>query len=159
MLRRVMVTAALAAAGLLPALSSAHTSAAAVSPGQPLRLRVLAWAKARTSGLPYSWGGNGPGGYDCSGLVQAAYDAAGDPIPRTTNEMLASPKLIPVPRSQARLGDLAFYGDSHVELVDSGPAWGVQRTFGALAPGTLIGVHFPSSWWRPSAYYKVRGAG
>ncbi|HEY7144919.1 MAG TPA: NlpC/P60 family protein, partial [Streptosporangiaceae bacterium] len=35
-------------------------------------------------GKPYQWGAAGPGAYDCSGLVYAAYAAAGIRIARTT---------------------------------------------------------------------------
>lgn len=114
----------------------------------PARLRAYYWARTQ-AGKPYEWGGTGPWGYDCSGLVMMAYRHAGIGLPRTTYEMLASPLLVRV--SHPHIGDLAFYGSGHVELFRK---WGY--TFGAHDFGTLVGlVHY--GWgWRPTAFYRVR---
>ncbi|WP_067667113.1 C40 family peptidase [Nocardia miyunensis] len=72
-------------------------------------------------GQPYVWGGNGPasGGWDCSGLVQAAYAHAGISLPRTTYDQVnVGPR---IPESQLQPGDLIFYanrsdGVHHVAL-------------------------------------------
>ncbi|HBF83630.1 MAG TPA: glycoside hydrolase, partial [Streptomyces sp.] len=45
--------------------------------------KVLAFARAQI-GKPYVWGATGPSSYDCSGLTQAAWKAAGVSLPRTT---------------------------------------------------------------------------
>lgn len=42
--------------------------------------KVLAFARAQI-GKPYVWGATGPSSYDCSGLTQAAWKAAGVDIP------------------------------------------------------------------------------
>jgi cell wall-associated NlpC family hydrolase len=70
-------------------------------------------------GKPYQWGATGPGAYDCSGLVQAAWAAAGVSIPRTTYDMWAA--LPHVAASSVRPGDLAFFdGEGHVAMYIGG---------------------------------------
>ncbi|MGY2090693.1 C40 family peptidase [Nocardia gipuzkoensis] len=82
----------------------------ATSPPDPTAAQVISFACAQL-GLPYVWGGNGPevnGGWDCSGLTQAAYRAAGISIPRTTYDQVHTGT--PVSEDQLAPGDLLFYG-------------------------------------------------
>jgi peptidoglycan DL-endopeptidase CwlO len=68
-------------------------------------------------GCPYVWGGTGPcaDGFDCSGLVQAAWAAAGVDIPRDTYEQWAA--LPHIATSAIVPGDLLYYaGESHVAM-------------------------------------------
>ncbi|MEU9705598.1 NlpC/P60 family protein [Streptomyces sp. NPDC047981] len=77
--------------------------------------KALAFARAQI-GKPYVWGATGPSSYDCSGLTQAAWKAAGVDLPRTTWDQVkvgtrvATDDLLP--------GDLVFFYDdiSHVGL-------------------------------------------
>jgi hypothetical protein len=57
--------------------------------------KAVAFAFAQI-GKPYEWGATGPDAYDCSGLVQAAWAAAGLAIPRDTYEQWAALPHIPV---------------------------------------------------------------
>ncbi|MBD0839199.1 MULTISPECIES: C40 family peptidase [unclassified Streptomyces] len=67
-------------------------------------------------GSPYVWGATGPDAFDCSGLTQAAYRAAGISLPRTTYAQIGAGRR--VSRSELLPGDLVFFysGISHVGL-------------------------------------------
>ncbi|MGW2667341.1 NlpC/P60 family protein [Streptomyces sp. NPDC001272] len=71
-------------------------------------------------GSPYVWGATGPGSYDCSGLTQAAWRAAGVSLPRTTYTQINAGRR--VSRDQLAPGDLVFFysGVSHVGLYVGG---------------------------------------
>jgi cell wall-associated NlpC family hydrolase len=70
---------------------------------------ALAFA-LRQIGKPYQWGAVGPDAYDCSGLVYAAYAAAGIHIARSTFGWRQDGP--PVPLSQIQPGDLLFSAGS-----------------------------------------------
>ncbi|NYJ37213.1 C40 family peptidase [Nocardiopsis aegyptia] len=58
-------------------------------------------------GKPYIWGGTGPNGYDCSGLTQAAWAAAGVSLPRTTYDQVNAGTRVSWENMQP--GDLIFF--------------------------------------------------
>ncbi|MFE1443113.1 NlpC/P60 family protein [Streptomyces sp. NPDC058739] len=78
---------------------------------------AAAVAAARSAlGRPYVWGANGPGGFDCSGLMQWSYAQAGVALPRTSQDQRVAGRQVPL--SQARPGDLVTYRSdaSHVGM-------------------------------------------
>jgi peptidoglycan DL-endopeptidase CwlO len=81
--------------------------------------KVLAYAKAQL-GKPYVWGATGPNSFDCSGLTQGAWKAAGISLPRTTwDQVKVGTK---VAKSEMKPGDLVFFYDdiSHVGIYVGG---------------------------------------
>jgi len=62
---------------------------------------------AHQVGKPYVWGATGPDSFDCSGLVQWSFAAAGIRMPRVSQQQwFAGPH---VNYSDARPGDLLFW--------------------------------------------------
>jgi cell wall-associated NlpC family hydrolase len=86
----------------------AHGSSTSPGTGAPTRAAAQAIAFAEhQEGCPYVYGGTGPcdDGWDCSGLVQAAYASAGVAIDRTSEEQWATEEHVANPQP----GDLVFF--------------------------------------------------
>lgn len=94
--------------------------------------KALAFARAQI-GKPYVWGATGPGSYDCSGLTQAAWKAAGVTIPRTTYDQVDAGTTVSV--SQAQPGDLVFFYD---DITHVGIYIGNGMMIHAPKPGTYV---------------------
>jgi hypothetical protein len=120
------------------------------------RQEAMSWAMRRI-GCPYVWGGTGPchQGYDCSGLVVAAYASVGMRLPRTTEEMLHSPAIVPQ-TGHPHPGNLVFFGSGHVTLY-----YWRHVVLQAPQPGQNVQLTrwYPGSSWVPTGYYRVRDAG
>jgi cell wall-associated NlpC family hydrolase len=98
--------------------SSGTTTATYTGPTSTQAQKAVAFAYAQL-GKPYQWGATGPGSFDCSGLVQAAWAAAGVSIPRTTYEQWAA--LPHVSTSALEPGDLLYMdGIGHVVMYVGG---------------------------------------
>jgi cell wall-associated NlpC family hydrolase len=104
----------------LPALANTGTTTAAVAAAPVAAPTQAAQTAVDTAlaqqGKPYVWGGAGPDSYDCSGLVQYAYAAAGIALPHSSN--MQSTIGTPVAYSDLQPGDLVFFYSpvSHVGI-------------------------------------------
>jgi len=129
------------------AWAGVHPPASRVGSGhaakvQKLAREVVAFARDQL-GVPYSWGGTSRStGFDCSGLVYAAYRSIGWNIPRSSWDQLRVGR--PVGFAGLRPGDLVFSeGGGHVQLV-------VSRNAAISAPQTGERVRYvPLSQLRP----------
>jgi cell wall-associated NlpC family hydrolase len=99
---RTLVGAAAPAAGPIRASSSGARAAVATALAQV--------------GKPYVWGAAGPNSFDCSGLMQYSWSAAGVALPHSSSGQ--SGMGTPVSRSQLQPGDLVFFYSpvSHVGM-------------------------------------------
>jgi cell wall-associated NlpC family hydrolase len=90
-------------------------------------------------GKPYRFGATGPDRYDCSGLVQAAWRAAGVALPRTSQQQYAAGYKIT--KAELRIGDLVFFYGPHPHHV------GIYA-----GDGTIINAPRPG---KPVQYGKI----
>ena len=163
--RRFTAAAALVAGLLAPAAATAvaaapaaqasmsHSAVTSGYSGSRAGNAALNWAEQHATGCWYSYGGSSCSrGYDCSGLVMEAFGhGAGIWLPHSTYAMLGDRHLHWIPLSQARRGDLMFYGSGHVEI---NTAW-YHQTFGAHDWGERVGWISWGPWWHPTAAYRV----
>nr|QIY94458.1 transglycosylase SLT domain-containing protein [Streptomyces sp. S1D4-11] len=119
-------------------LKTADTYAAAAPAPTGAAAQAVAFARAQL-GTPYVWGGDGPseGGFDCSGLTQAAYRTAGISIPRVAQAQYDAGPRLPG-GAQLAPGDLLFFGTgpsavTHVSLYSGG-----GRAIDAPHPGAVV---------------------
>ena len=104
--------------------------------------KAIAFASAQI-GRPYIWGGTGPSGgsigYDCSGLVEMAYRAAGVDIPRVATDQYRDG--VKVELQSLQPGDLVYYGSpsfAHHVGMYLGTARGSGVILDAAHPGTEV---------------------
>lgn len=128
------------------AAAAAYTAPAASGLGQA----ALNNARSRL-GAPYVWGGQGPWGFDCSGLIAWAYRSAGYNMPGGSYNQWNHGRFI----SQGQLapGDLVFYGpggSQHVAIY-AGNGQVVQ------ASNYNTGVHTAGLYYigTPSGYKRI----
>lgn len=169
--RRFVAAAALMAAPLVPGAAAATVATVATAAAPAAQASVshsavisghggsragnaaLNWAERHAKGCWYYYGGSSCSpGYDCSGLVMEAFGhGAGIWLPHSTYAMLDNAHLHRIPLSQARRGDLMFYGSGHVEI---DTIW-YHQTFGAHDWGQPVGWITWGPWWYPTAAYRV----
>ncbi|MGW4651708.1 C40 family peptidase, partial [Kitasatospora sp. NPDC004289] len=129
--------AAAAAAAATPSHSSDGYAAADTPWSADGAAAAIAFARSKI-GLPYIWGGEGPAGYDCSGLTMMAWRRAGKSLTHFAADQYA--ESTPVSYAQLRPGDLVFWTDTgrardihHVAIYI-----GDDQMIEAPRPGTAI---------------------
>ena len=85
-------------------------------------------------GKPYVYGGVGPDGYDCSGLVMTSFAKAGISLPRVVGPQMAA--LTPVSMDDLQPGDVVAFGD----MSHDGIYIGNGQVVHAPRPGKSVGI-------------------
>ncbi len=109
-------------------------------------------------GVPYVWGGESPTGYDCSGLVQAAYRSVGVSLPRTSEEQFAHGPHLP-PGARLQPGDLVFFGPAPGDATHVGMVIHPGVMVDAPHTGTTVQIQaFPTTIGAPWGEDRYLGA-
>jgi cell wall-associated NlpC family hydrolase len=117
--------------------TGAGTENAFVPPGSD-RSAVLRFALAQV-GQRYRYGGTGNGGWDCSGLVSAAYRSAGVSLPHSSGAIGREGRAVPAGQWRpgdviASRGHVALYLGNGLMVEAANPHDGVRVT--PVRPGT-----------------------
>jgi cell wall-associated NlpC family hydrolase len=86
--------------------TAAEADASSIAAPNSTAQTAVGTARAEV-GKPYEYGGAGPDSYDCSGLTEYAYRAAGIELPHSSSQQ--SELGTPVDRANLQPGDLVFF--------------------------------------------------
>ena len=106
---------------------------------QPQRQTVVNMAK-RFKGVPYQWGGKSIEGIDCSGLVQAAYRAAGIYLSRDANQQFLAGRVVASRnyRGEIAPGDLLFFTSAVGNISHAGISLGGGKYIHSADRGVAV---------------------
>ncbi|MCW2695559.1 MAG: putative Cell wall-associated hydrolase [Modestobacter sp.] len=129
---------ALPAPGGSSASRSVTAQAAGPVPAASEAAQVAVDTALAQLGDPYVWAAGGPNAFDCSGLTQYAYAAAGVRLPHSSAAQ--SRMGTAVPRSELQPGDLVFFRSpvSHVGMYIGGGRMVHAATFGVPVQVTSV---------------------
>ena len=132
--------------------SPAAAAAAPAADGE----RVVETAM-RHLGTPYVWGGESPGGFDCSGLLQYVMRQNGHSIPRVAADQARVGHL--VSRHELRAGDAVFFRSADGTIGHDGIYIGGDRFIHAPRTGDVIKISSLSSAWYAERFSHGRRYG
>ena len=148
----------LGALGLPTNVTLGEGGSGSAGAGAPSAVAGIVISAARTqTGKPYLWGGTGPNRWDCSGLTQYAFRAAGIELPRTTYGQIGMGRA--VERANIQAGDLVFFdtdgsgGPSDVGIATSNTTVISATTSNGVIEHTSLGPYWGSR------YYGARRVG
>lgn len=113
------------------------------------RKEIISFAKSYI-GTPYTFAGDSPSGFDCSGFVYFVYDNAGVKLTRRAADQQKESK--PITEKDVELGDLIFFhnggGVSHVGIIYSVENNMIEMIHSSSSKGIIITNVTTSQYWK-----------
>jgi cell wall-associated NlpC family hydrolase len=98
-------------------------------------------------GRPYQYTGEGPEGFDCSGLVRYSYLSVGMDVPHATSELKEATRGIDY--EELRKGDLVFFDRNGKKYGHVGIYAGDDRFIHAPRPGKSVRIDsLHNTYWK-----------
>ncbi len=129
----------------------------ALSRGATFRERSVTKLKnfiSQEMGKPYKWGGTGPDGYDCSGLLYAIFDKLGISLPRTSESQSTAGAY--VSKEDLVYGDLVFFARDGANVNHAGIYVGNGEFVHSPQTGEVVKTTTLMSGYYERTYYTAR---
>ena len=116
--------------------------------------RKLQGLIAQEMGKPYKWGGTGPDGYDCSGLVYALFKEVGITLPRTSRGQASAGTY--VAKEDLVYGDIVLFARDGKNINHAGIYVGDGEFVHSPQSGDVVKVSPLTSGYYANCYYTAR---
>lgn len=124
-----------------------------VTDHKDLREEIVETAQKQL-GVPYTWAGNSPDGFDCSGFTSYVMQQNGKDLPRRAADQYE--QSIKVKSKNVQQGDLVFFdngsGVSHVGIVVSGKGEPLVMIHSSSSKGIIVTNVSESEYWKKRLY-------